>query len=112
VPVAMAVLKAGQKGGRAAPARKAAPPPMPALKDVPPAMLQDYLRKLFAISDVNGDGVLQPQEFADLLSRSGFNLPPQVILKLVRDADVRHDGVIAYDEYIPAMARLVNAPPE
>jgi Ca2+-binding EF-hand superfamily protein len=73
-------------------------------------MLEDYMRKLFAIGDVNGDGVLSPVEFADLLSRSGFNLRPQVILKLVKEADVNQDGVIEYDEFIPAMLRLRNAP--
>ena len=61
---------------------------------------------------MNGDGVLSPIEFADLLSRSGFNLPSNVIIKLVKEADVNNDGVIEYEEFIPAMLRLVNAPPE
>jgi Ca2+-binding EF-hand superfamily protein len=74
-------------------------------------MLEDYMRKLFAIGDVNGDGVLSPVEFADLLSRSGFNLPAEVVLKLVKEADVNQDGVIEYEEFIPAMMRLRNAPP-
>ena len=33
---------------------------MPSLGDVPPAMLQDYMTKLFKIGDVNSDGVLLP----------------------------------------------------
>lgn len=57
-------------------------------------MLIDYLQKLFSIADVNRDGVLSPVEFADLLSRSGFNFEPAVIIKLVKEADVNHDGVI------------------
>merc|ERR1711959_776228 len=85
---------------------------MPNLADVPVSMLEDYLQKLFSIGDVNGDGVLSPTEFADLLSRSGFNLPSNVILKLVKEADVNQDGVIEYEEFIPAMLRLVGAPAE
>merc|ERR1711871_1905151 len=82
---------------------------MPALGDVPPAMLEDYLQKLFAIGDVNGDGVLSPTEFADLLSRSGFNFPSDVILKIVREADVNQDGVIELDEFMPAMLSILGA---
>ena len=56
-------------------------------------MLIGYLQKLFSIADVNRDGVLSPVEFADLLSRSGFNFEPAVVIKLVKEADVNHDGV-------------------
>ena len=37
---------------------------MPKWDDVPEPMLERYLEKLFAIGDTNGNGVLQPQEFA------------------------------------------------
>jgi len=112
VPVAMEILKAKTGGAKKqAPAAQSSAPAMPSVQDVPPAMLEDYMKKLFMIGDVNGDGVLSPTEFVDLLSRSGFNLPPEVILKLAREADVNQDGVIEYEEFIPVMLRLVGAPP-
>ena len=38
---------------------------LPPLSAIPNDMLVDYMRKLFAIGDVNGDGVLTPVEFAE-----------------------------------------------
>ena len=73
---------------------------MPALSDVPPAMLERYFAKLFAVADVNGDGVLSPAEFKRLLELSGFNFPPETIRELLNAADVNHDGVIEYDEFV------------
>ena len=40
--------------------------------------LEDYLRKLLAIADANGDGCLQPDEFTKLLSLSGLQFDPQM----------------------------------
>ena len=37
-----------------------------------PALLQQYLQRLFAIADENNDGVLQDEELWRLLSLSGF----------------------------------------
>ena len=91
---------------RAAAPAKAAEAAMPKLSEVPAPMVIDYLTKLFVIGDVNGDGVLSPMEFADLLGRSGFNLRPEVILKLLREADTTHDNEIDYEEFIPAMLQL------
>jgi len=67
-----------------------------------------YLERLFLIGDTNGDGVLQPQEFADLLNRSGFNFPPHLILRMVRDADLNEDGVIQFEEFVPVMLDLIQ----
>merc|ERR1711959_704366 len=86
-----------------------APLPMPNPADVPADMMADYLQKLFKIADTNDDGVLSPVEFADLLSRSGFNFPAHVIVALVKAADVNEDGVIEYEEFVPAMLGLMEA---
>jgi len=67
-----------------------------------------YFNRLFQISDFNGDGVLQPLEFLDLLQRSGLNFPPDIILNLFIAADTNHDGVIEYDEYIMAMTAVLE----
>ena len=37
-----------------------------------------------------------PTEFAAVLKISGFNLPANVIIKLVKEADVNKDGLIQY----------------
>merc|ERR1719502_888249 len=86
-----------------------APLPMPNPADVPADMMADYLQKLFKIADTNDDGVLTPTEFAELLSRSGFNFPAHVIVSLVKAADVNEDGVIEYEEFVPAMLGLMEA---
>ena len=107
IPAMKAIIAGAKKATAAAPAPAAAAGAMPALADVPPAMLKRYLQKLFAVADVNGDGVLQPAEFKRLLELSGFNFPPATIRKLLNAADVNHDGVIEYDEFIPAMKAII-----
>jgi Ca2+-binding EF-hand superfamily protein len=82
---------------------------MPNPADVPADMMADYLQQLFKIADSNDDGVLSPVEFAELLSRSGFNFPAHVIVSLVKAADVNEDGVIEYEEFVPAMLGLMEA---
>ena len=74
-----------------------AAPGMPNLADVPAAQLSRYMSKLFQIGDTNGDGVLQPVEFLELLTRAGLRFPANLVLKLFLEADTNHDGVIEYD---------------
>jgi len=100
------VIGSMKEGADAAPAADLA---MPNPADVPADMMADYLQKLFKVADTNDDGVLQPVEFADLLSRSGFNFPAHVIVSLVKAADVNEDGVIEYEEFVPAMLGLMEA---
>jgi len=82
---------------------------MPSIQDVPKAMLEQYLKKLFLIADTNGDGVLQPAEFARLLKLSGFNFSPEQIQELGSAADVNQDGVIEYEEFIPVALDILSA---
>merc|ERR1712086_559783 len=84
------------------------PKRMPEPTAVPAGRMADYLHGLFEIGDTNGDGVLSPEECAKLLSRSGFNFPEDVIDALVSAADVNEDGVIEYDEFVPAMLGLMQ----
>jgi len=67
---------------------------MPKIEDVPRALMTQYLERLFEMEDENGDGVLQPQEFANLLGRSGFAFSKELIEKILKEADVNNDGVI------------------
>jgi len=78
-------------------------------KDIAPDMMDRYLRKLFKVSDKNGDGVLQPDELEALLSLSGFNFSAREVQDVIREADLNSDGVIEYDEFVPiALKFLIN----
>merc|ERR1712178_345928 len=80
---------------------------MPMWDEVPEAMLEKYLTKLFAIGDTNGDGVLQPQEFVELLARCGLRFPADIVLDIFLKADTNQDGVIQYEEFLPAMKAII-----
>merc|ERR1712166_257441 len=82
---------------------------VPMWDEVPADMLERYLAKLFQIGDTNGDGVLQPQEFLELLTRAGLRFPPKLVLKLFLEADTNGDGVIEYDEFMPAMLAVISS---
>jgi Ca2+-binding EF-hand superfamily protein len=107
IPAMKAIIAGAKDAKNAAPAPAAAPA-MPNLEDVPEEMLERYLQKLFQIADTNGDGVLQPDEFANLLQKSGFNFPPSMVARLVDAADINYDGVIEYDEFVPAMISILR----
>jgi len=86
--------------------------PMPTVQSVPAPMLANYLRQLFSIGDVHGDGMLPATEVRDLLARSGFQLPQHVITRLVDEAARSDDSRIEYEEFIPALLALAKEPPD
>merc|ERR1712188_281703 len=47
-------------------------------------------------------------EFKRLLELSGFNFSADTVAKLMDAADVNHDGVIEYEEFIPVMRAILN----
>jgi len=72
------------------------------------AQLEYELQQRFLLADANGDGVLEPQEFIDLLTRSDLpRIPPAVILELFGRLDTNRDGLIQYEEYLPMMSELI-----
>ena len=77
-----------------------------------PAQMLDYVKRLFAIGDVNGDGVLSQTELTKLLNLCGFNLSPSSILDIILEADKNGDGVIDIDEFVPIAAKLLAAAPK
>jgi Ca2+-binding EF-hand superfamily protein len=82
---------------------------MPRIEDVPAPMLERYFKKLFSIADVNGDGVLSPQEFKRLLELSGFAFSAEQVRSLLNQADTNQNGVIEYEEFIPVAMSLLSA---
>ena len=55
-----------------------------------------------------GDGVLQPDELAEVFKLCGFNLTPNQIKEVVEKADVNGDGVIDYKEFVPIATQLLR----
>merc|ERR1711907_532200 len=81
---------------------------MPSVNDVAPAELQSYLQRLFKIGDRDGNGVLDPAEFESLLRKSGFKFDNATIKRIMDVVDTNHDGVIEYDEFVPAILSLLK----
>jgi len=65
------------------------------------------LRSLFILADMNGDGVLQPNEFEHLLASSGFRFSPDAVRRIMDEADTNRDGVIQWVEFIPVMLAIM-----
>merc|ERR1712054_758204 len=103
VPAIMALLRSR--------ARQAEGSIMPDFRSVPPQQLELYLQRLFKVGDKDANGVLDALEFRDLLRKSGFNLDDDTITKIMVAADTNKDGVIQYEEFVPAMKALVASVP-
>jgi len=73
--------------------------------------LQGYFTKLFQIADANGDGVISPDELQNLLEVSGFPFSADMVGEIMNAADVNHDGVLSYEEFVPVMLRLLEVAP-
>jgi len=58
------------------------------------------LTQLFKIADANGDGVLQPTEYVQLMRLSGLKFSDEMVLKGLTEADTNQDGVIDYAELV------------
>ena len=43
-----------------------------------------------------------------LLELVGFNFPPAAIRELFNAADLHHDGVIEYDEFVPVATEVAD----
>ena len=44
-----------------------------------------------------------------LLELSGFNFPPAGIRELFNAADLHHDGVIEYDDFVPVATEILKS---
>ena len=53
--------------------------------------------------------MLQPDEFQMLLESCGFGFDEETIQMLIDAADTNHDGVIEYNEFVPAMLGIMEA---
>ena len=71
--------------------------------------LHRYFSGLFQIADVNGDGVLQPNELTKLLQLCGLDLTPEEVVTFISHADVNHDGLIQYEEFVPLATKMLQS---
>ena len=58
--------------------------------------------------DKNNDGTLDREEFTELLTFGGFGIAKSDVADLVAEADKNGDGIIAYDEFLPAMVKILS----
>jgi len=79
------------------------------MQDFTTGELAEYFRELFLVGDVNGDGVLQPEEFRKLLQCNGFKFDDQTVERLFEASDVNGDGVVDYCEFLPAMLSIMHS---
>jgi len=79
------------------------------LKNMKTSKLIDIIRKMFKRADINRNGVLEIEEFRQLLRHSPrLGLTPAVVEHIVAEADTNGDGVIDYDEFLPKMLSLLH----
>jgi calmodulin len=60
---------------------------------------QNELRPLFARFDANGDGLIDEQEFGQLLQELGWDSPAEVRSLEFAAVDDNADGLVDFDEF-------------
>jgi len=70
--------------------------------------MEEYFQRLFKMGDADGNGVLDPAEVSVLLQLTGFNFDMADMTELISEADVNHDGVIEYSEFVPMMLKCLG----
>lgn len=70
--------------------------------------LDAHLRRIFNIADVNGTGNLTHHEVKNLFSSLDIKLTTFELSVLMSEADVNHDGLINYEEFVPICADLLK----
>jgi len=82
---------------------------MPHATDVPSDIMHQYLDDLFSSVDVNRNGVLQSEEFAQALARSGFRFSKAHVQQMLA---TKRRRVLQKEEFVSFMTkRLTTRPP-
>ena len=61
--------------------------------------IEDELKEAFRVFDRDNDGFITPQELRSLLISLGLDSSPEVIRKMIGEADRNRDGKIDYHEF-------------
>lgn len=83
--------------------------PVLKLEDHSEQVLEAYFHRLFALADHDKSGVLEHDEVKELLSASGFAIDQNSIEEIISNADLNHDGVIDYVEFMPMMLNIIRS---
>lgn len=70
--------------------------------------LDAHLRRIFNIADVNDSGSLTHLEVNDLFSSLDIKLTTFELSVLMSEADLNHDGLINYEEFVPICVDLLK----
>jgi Ca2+-binding EF-hand superfamily protein len=71
--------------------------------------MEEYLRGLFNEADSDGNGVLNPQEFKQIMIQADIGLSTEDIYEIMMQADENGDGQIEYAEFVPIAAETIQA---
>lgn len=70
--------------------------------------LETYFMRIFSAADLDGNGVLDSFEVANLLLKTGFRFTEDEVGELVKAADTNNDGVLSYKEFVPLMIEMLK----
>jgi len=72
---------------------------------------ESIIRELFRKYDVDGNQVLDPVEFKNLMDdlQQRFDFPKDHIYLFLAEADMNSDGMIEYDEFIPLALQIIQS---
>lgn len=98
VPMLLSLLRNGQNVVKLS----------PELRDASAESLSSYFMCVFAIADVNQDGVLSKPEVKSVLTACGYELDEAHVSRLVEEADMNGDGLLQYDEFVPMILKMLG----
>lgn len=61
--------------------------------------IEDELREAFRVFDHDGDGFITAQELRSLLISLGLESSPEIIRRMIGEADRNHDGKVDFGEF-------------
>ena len=70
--------------------------------------VENHLSDLFEAADKNADGVVEPDELAQVLGSSGFHLLDANIQRVLEATVSDWDGMINYRELLPVVTQLLR----
>ena len=69
---------------------------------------QNHLQKVFRMADANGSGLLSHSEINNLFHSLSIHLNPFELSVIISEADLNHDGLINYEEFVPVCSDLIR----
>lgn len=73
------------------------------------AAMEDHLRNIFKLADHDGSGSLSYEELEVVFQSVNIHMSPFQLQVLISEMDANNDGTVSYDEFVPALADLLQA---